>query len=177
MASLLLATLAGSWLSACGRSGSVSHAVLCSHAADVTTLTITRSVPPGSEVNFDFPARIVSNDRPAIGALARVTCALRPNPSGTYHCPADLGTTYGLDFTAESRQLAFLVADPMGCPSLTGLGTDLEPTYRFWDDLAVVMNLPAVRVNCDLFFGNGPLTNNFPTDCGSLLGDPASTRS
>jgi len=140
---------------------------ICSAADTLTGLSVTRTNAfPQNPVSFDFPARVTSTNGAAIAAVARAACRLADFPAGSMSCPADVGISYALVFSAGRVAFGTITADPTGCPNVTGLGAPRWATPAFWDQLAVALGLPAPREYCDPFRGRLPTT---PTQCGPDL--------
>jgi len=150
---VVLVALGALGLSGCGNA-SINGSAFCRDLSALTELTVSRSVRPGASVTFTFPGRVVITRRAVVVGLAGDACALKPFPSGEFHCPADFGVTYELIYLAGRRGAATLEADPSGCPSLRGLGTVLSPTNRFWTDLATAMGLHPGQGACNPLFGS-----------------------
>ncbi len=140
---------------------------ICAAPGTLTGLSVSRTDAfPQNPVSFDFPAHVSATNGAAIAAVARAACGLGDFPSGEMSCPADLGISYALVFTADRVVFGTLTADPTGCPSLTGLGAPRWAAPTFWDELAVALGLPAPREYCDPFRGRLP---DSPSQCGAKL--------
>jgi len=139
----------------------------CGRIPALTGLSVTRSTGPQSNYTFDFPAQASSSDVPAVRQLARTICRLAPQRDGVFHCPADFGIDYQLRFLAARQELGSLQIDPSGCSVLKGLGAVLVPVSSFWDQLAGILHVAPLRVNCDPFLGSAP--GNYPSNCGANL--------
>ncbi len=140
---------------------------ICTAPGTLTGLSVTRTDAfPQNQVSFDFPAHVTATNGAAIAAVARAACGLGEFPAGSMSCPADLGISYALVFTAGRVVFGTVTADPTGCPSLSGLGAPRWAAASFWDQLAVALGLPAPREYCDPFRGRLPTG---PTQCGPKL--------
>lgn len=148
----VLVALGAFGLSACGNA-SIDGTAFCRQRSSLTELIIDRSVRPGGSATFTFPGRVVITSRTVVVGLAGDACGLKPFPKGTFHCPADYGITYDLNYLAGRREVASLTVDPSGCTSLKGLGTVLSPTSRFWADLDTAMGLHPGQGACNPLLG------------------------
>jgi hypothetical protein len=66
-------------------------------------------------------------------------CALPAPRTGVYNCPADLGISYRLQFSAAHGALPVITADVTGCQMVTGLGNTARwaaESPGFWPTLA-----------------------------------------
>jgi hypothetical protein len=160
-AALPVAALAGAALLACGALAGCSAAAagqsspagqaspaaggtLCASIGRIDSLVVSRANDlPQNHETFTFPATItVSGIRPA-RAAARAVCELPDMPSGTFHCPNDLGITYQLTFSAGDRKFAPVTLDATGCQSVSGLspGRWTARSPGFWHTLAVAAGI------------------------------------
>jgi hypothetical protein len=96
---------------------------LCAAASQVDSLTVIRNVAfPANHLRFRSPPR-VTTDRPQHArAVAQALCALPRMPRGPMSCPADLGVSYRLVFSAAGRQFAVVTIRAGGCQQVSGAG-------------------------------------------------------
>jgi hypothetical protein len=101
-------------MTVCGHAGHVRH---------VDRLTIGRvNLYPQNHVHFTFPAHLTVTSARRSQAVARALCTLPAVPAGSFNCPADLGISYVLTFTAGDSKLAPVTVDAAGCQEVDGLG-------------------------------------------------------
>jgi hypothetical protein len=122
------------------------------HARRVDRLTIGRvDLYPQNHVHFTFPAHLTVTSAQRAQAAARALCTLPAVPADfrSFSCPADLGISYVLTFTAGDSKLAPVTVDPAGCQEVDGLGPvpGLSPprwterTPAFWSVLATAAGI------------------------------------
>ncbi|MBO0770974.1 MAG: hypothetical protein J2P35_05905 [Actinobacteria bacterium] len=134
-------------LAACGsaRAGTPpSSGGLCASAGRVDRLVVERvNRIPRNHERFTFPARVTVTSPREARTVARALCALPPMPSGTFHCPADLGIVYRLGFTADGRKLPVGTIEATGCRGVRGLGRSAWTARSpgFWRLLAAAMRI------------------------------------
>jgi len=128
-------------MTVCGHAG---------HARHVDRLTIGRiNLYPQNHVHFTFPAHLTVTSARRSQAVARALCTLPAVPAGSFNCPADLGISYVLTFTAGDSKLAPVTVDAAGCQEVDGLGPvpGLSParwttrTPAFWSVLATAAGI------------------------------------
>jgi hypothetical protein len=80
--------------------------------------------------------------------VAAEICALPRAPRGARSCPADIGMTYKLYFTAGSRHFGTVTARVTGCQQVTGAGKPRTAVGHpgFWVALAKDVQLPPLRL-------------------------------
>ncbi len=122
---------------------SAGHGVLCSAAAAVDRLTVSRvNQIPANHPHFSFPATVTVSDAARARSVAQALCALAPEPRGVLSCPADFGITYRLDFAVAGRTLPPVTIRASGCEEVSGAG--LAKAIRrpaFWGVLGTAMRL------------------------------------
>lgn len=140
---------------------------ICSAPDTLTALSVTRTDAfPHNHISFVFPVRVASTKAAAIAAVARAACQLEDFPPGAMSCPAALGISYALVFTAGTVVFGTVTTEPTGCPTLTGLGPPRWAGPSFWDRLAAALGLLAPWEYCDPFRGRLPTS---PSQCGPKL--------
>jgi hypothetical protein len=96
-------------------------------------------------MTFTFPRVVTGTNVIAVRAAAKVLCDLPAMPSGVYNCPLDVEMHYTLKFVvgeAVSRYSArFVVVDPWGCHTVTGLGAVRSTTNQLWSVLGAALGL------------------------------------
>lgn len=127
------------------RSSLASAHTLCAVASQVDRLVVRRTDAfPQNHVRFSFPRQVTVSDAARARSAARALCALPRMPSGTFHCPADLGIDYHLAFSTEHRSFRAVTVSATGCEEVSGFaGTRwVARTPRFWRELGQAMGLP-----------------------------------
>jgi hypothetical protein len=120
---------------------------VCGFVNTVDRLTVTRS-HPGNPETFTFSAMVKTSSKLRIRALAKALCALPSPGTGTYHCPADYGPHYTLNFVSTVSDMAAaitpVVVQATGCESVKGLTPTrwIALTPSFWGVLGVAIGLP-----------------------------------
>jgi hypothetical protein len=126
------------------RIAGTSQLGLCHFVNQVTSLTATRSRYP-NKMTFSFPHVVRSTNVTAVRAAAKALCALPVMPSGVYNCPLDVEVHYRLKFVVgeavSSYYTRFVVIDPWGCETVTGLGAGRTATVRLWPVLGAALGL------------------------------------
>ncbi len=119
---------------------------VCGFVNSVDRLTVTRS-HRGNPETFTFPAIVTTSNKMRIRALATALCSLPSPGTGVYHCPADYGPHYTLNFVSTvSDMIAALtpvVVQATGCESVRGLTPSrwIALTPSFWRVLGVAIGL------------------------------------
>jgi hypothetical protein len=119
---------------------------VCGLVNNFDRLTITRS-HPGNPETFTFPAMVKTSNKLRIRALVKALCALPSPGTGIYHCPADYGPHYTLNFGSSTELGAAItpvVVQATGCKSVRGLSPThwIALTPSFWGVLVVAIGLP-----------------------------------
>ena len=158
-AALVLAACGSAAGSDPGRSrpASAASSPLCGSVPTLSRLVVDRSDAfPQNHMRFSFPAEVTVADATKVRAAARALCALPKMPSGTLHCPADLGIVYHLVFSAGERALPPVEVDATGCQTVRGLGHVrwVARSPRFWAALGRAMGLSSP--SSAAFGGRGP---------------------
>jgi hypothetical protein len=144
---LIVVTLACSALAGCGgpsSAGAAGSSGLCGSIGRVDRLVVQRvDLLPQNHLYFTFPATTTVADPALARSAAQAACALPPMPTGTLSCPADMGITYRLTFTAAGKELPPVQADAGGCGAVTGLGRTrwTASSPGFWTTLAAAMGI------------------------------------
>ena len=118
---------------------------LCAAASQVDSLTVIRNVAfPASNLRFRFPAQVTTDRPQQARAVARALCTLPRMPGGDMSCPADLGVSYRLVFSAAGRQFAAVTIRAGGCQQVSGAGPVrwLVRTPGFWTVLERATGAP-----------------------------------
>src|SRR6266571_2373316 len=139
-------TALGQGIGATGRLAGRTHAAsgVCAHAKRADRLVIERvNYSPRNHEHFTFPAKVTVNDPERARAVAQAVCALPPMPRGTYHCPADFGIIYTLNFTVDAMMLRAVTVEATGCQQVSGLGRTrwLALSPAFWSVLGIAMGI------------------------------------
>ena len=104
------------------RAGTIP-ASLCKAIGQVDHLVVRRvDAFPQNDIHFSFPVVTVVTEVTSVSDVAKVVCSLPRMPSGVMHCPADLGITYRLSFTAPGETFPTVVVSATGCETLRGIG-------------------------------------------------------
>ena len=119
---------------------------VCAHARDVDRLTIGRvNQFPQNHERFTFTAQVTVAGAHRSQTVARALCALPVFPSGpiAMSCPADLGISYVLSFTASDSKLAPVTVVATGCQQVSGLGPArwIARPPAFWSVLAIAAGI------------------------------------
>jgi hypothetical protein len=117
---------------------------LCDPGVAVTHLTVRRiNEFPQNHINFNFPAVVTVAGSSQARMVADAVCALPRMPSGTFHCPGDLGIVYDLSFRAGSVEFGAVSVGASGCQGVRGLGVPrwVARSPDFWRTLGVAMGL------------------------------------
>ena len=102
-------------------------------------------------LHFTASSSLASNPPPAVDvtvteasparAIYALTLALPQEPSGTYHCPADFGVRYRLDFMSGASTAVIVTANPSGCGEVLIPGTTPRRALTSDHWAAVAQNL------------------------------------
>lgn len=114
---------------------------LCAAIGQLHAVTITRVVTLRNRLYFPFPATVRLTDPAAVRAVASAACQLPQLPRVMMTCPADLGISYRLVFTAPRRSYPALAAAATGCAKLVGLDVTRQAVPSFWVTLGRAMKL------------------------------------
>ncbi|HVB01991.1 MAG TPA: hypothetical protein VNE42_12130 [Acidimicrobiales bacterium] len=118
--------------------------LLCQNIRSLDHLRAHRAnaFPQNREV-FGFGINRSSSDTMLIREVARALCALPRFPNATLHCPADLGISYQLTFSARSRTFPQVTLEATGCETVHGLGTTrwTAESPKFWIELGRALNI------------------------------------
>ena len=120
---------------------------VCGLVNAVDRLTVTRS-HPGNPETFNFPVIVKTSNKHRIRALAKALCALPSPGTGIYHCPADYGPHYTLNFVSTVSDMVVgvtpVVVQATGCEVVRGLSTTrwVALTPSLWGVLGVAVGLP-----------------------------------
>jgi hypothetical protein len=142
--------LACATLAACGSTpagtipGTAGGSGVCAAPGRAASLTVERvSAFPRNHLRFAFPPLVTVSDPGQLRTVARAACALPPMPSGAMSCPADLGISYRLSFTATGRRFPVVRIQAGGCGEVRGLGrtrwTARSP--GFWRTLGTALGI------------------------------------
>ena len=118
---------------------------LCRSIGQVDRLVVRRVAAFGrNDVHFSFPAVTVVTEVASVRDVAKVVCSLPRVPAGVMSCPADLGITYRLSFTAPSGASPTVVVSATGCETVLGIGPArwAADSPNFWRRLGKAMGLP-----------------------------------
>ena len=116
----------------------------CAVVPQISQMIVHRSaISPGK---FKFSEYSVVKDPMAARMVAKALCAL-PNQVGKADaCPPDFGPNYYLSFPVARRDILTVYADPTGCGTTEGLGTERALNPHFWQVLGAALGLhPALR--------------------------------
>ncbi len=119
---------------------------LCRTTARLDRLVVRRTDEfPQNQVRFSFPALVTVTRGASVRTAAKALCDLPRMPSGTFHCPNDLGVSYRLAFGAPGRTLPPVEIDASGCEVVRGLGSTrwVARNLDFWRVLGTAMGLVA----------------------------------
>jgi len=136
---------------------SAADSTLCGSVASLDRLVVERSDAfPQNHMRFTFPAEVTVTDATPVSAAARALCALPKMPSGTFHCPADLGIVYHLAFSVGGRAFPTVEVEATGCQRVHGLGAVrwVARSPGFWPTLGRAMGLSSPSYAT--FRGSGP---------------------
>jgi hypothetical protein len=139
------------------RPASAADSTLCGSVASLDRLVVERSDAfPQNHMRFTFPAEVTVTDATPVRAAARALCALPKMPSGTFHCPADLGIVYHLAFSVGGRAFPTVKLEATGCQRVHGLGAVrwVARSPGFWPTLGRAMGLSSPSYAT--FRGSGP---------------------
>jgi len=156
-ASLLLTACGDDGVAPVARPSAALRAELCKSVPRLDRLIVARSDAfPQNHMRFSFAAKITVADRGHVLEAARALCALPKMPSGTLHCPADLGIVYHLFFSVAGKGFPGVSVGATGCQEVHGLTTTrwVARTPGFWRTLADAMGL--VEPSYATFRGAGP---------------------
>ena len=135
---------------------------VCGLVNTVDRVTVTRS-HPGNPETFSFPALVKSSNKLRIHALVKALCALPSPGTGVYHCPADYGPHYTLNFVSSASDMVAaitpVVVQATGCESVRGLSPTrwIARTPSFWGVLGVAIGL----AHATRFTFAGKFTSNY----------------
>lgn len=139
------------------RAAAETEPSLCESVPQLTRLVVRRTDAfPGNHIAFSFPAVVSVNDAASVRQAANALCALPRMPIVAMHCPADLGITYHLTFSAERRTFPPISIDATGCQTVRGLSEVrwVARTPGFWKVLGEAMGL--TNSGRETFAGSGP---------------------
>ncbi len=139
------------------RPASAADSPLCTSVPTLDRLAVHRSDAfPQNHMRFSFPAEVTVTDATKVRAAARALCSLPTMPSGTFHCPADVGIVYRLVFSAGERALTPVEVDATGCERVRGLGHVRWAAHspELWPTLGRAMGL--LSPGYATFRGRGP---------------------
>jgi hypothetical protein len=117
---------------------------LCRSIGQVDHLVVHRvDAFPQNDIHFSFPAVTIVTEVASVQDVAKVVCALPRIPIGVMSCPADLGITYRLSFTAGEGSFPTVVVSATGCESVLGIGPArwVADSPSFWRRLGRAMGL------------------------------------
>lgn len=117
---------------------------LCEPGVAVTLLTVRRTDEfPQNHIRFNFPADLTVASSSQARMVADAVCALPRMPSGTFHCPMDLGIAYHLTFWAGGVEFGAISVGATGCQVVRGLGAErwVARSPDFWRTLGVAIGL------------------------------------
>jgi len=120
---------------------------LCRSIGQVDRLVVRRvDAFPQNDIHFSFPAVTVVTEVASVRDVAKVVCSLPRMPTGVMSCPADLGITYRLSFTAPSGAFPTVVVSSTGCEMVLGIGPArwVAESPNFWRRLGKAMGLSSV---------------------------------
>jgi len=124
---------------------STTEPALCASIASLDRLAASRrDAFPKNGFRFSFPSIVTVKDAAAVRAVAGALCTLPKMPRGIHFCPADLGITYQLAFSAKGRTFPPVRVAATGCQGVTGLGRTrwVARSQGFWKTLGRAMGLP-----------------------------------
>ncbi|MHB8295566.1 MAG: hypothetical protein ACYDH5_13270 [Acidimicrobiales bacterium] len=139
------------------KNSSVPAAALCQSVAHLHRLVVRhRDAFPQNHMRFSFPSHVTVTKTASVRDAARGLCSLPKMPSGTLHCPADLGIVYHLTFSAGNRAFPAVSMGATGCQVVHGLGPArwVARSPGFWHTLGAAMGLRAPGYAA--FRGSGP---------------------
>ena len=119
---------------------------LCRSIGQVDRLVVRRvDAIPHNGIHFSFPAVTVVTGVTSVQDVAKVVCALPRIPATVMNCPADLGITYRLSFTAPNETFPTVVVSATGCETVRGIGPtrSVAGSPNFWRRLGEDMGLPS----------------------------------
>ncbi len=91
---------------------------------------------------------ITISDPPRVRGLVKVICGLPRMPRGVFHCPADIGGGYVLEFSAPGQRYHAITLLASGCETVTGTGAGrprwVAKTPLFWNQLAQLTGIPRI---------------------------------
>jgi len=119
---------------------------LCRSIGQVERLVVRRvDAFPQNGIHFSFPAETVVTEVTSVRDVAKVVCALPRIPATVMSCPADLGITYRLSFTAPDETFPTVVVSATGCETVLGIGPTrwVAGSSNFWRRLGDDMGLPS----------------------------------
>jgi len=128
--------------------------MLCADPAAVTKVTRVRVVrtPSLSQLGQTKPLRrqipgLTVRDPAAARRLAMAICALPALPRAVFHCPAEVGGGYVLEFSSRGEQFHPVMVQASGCEHVTGGGAGgtrwVARTPGFWATLAKLTGIRA----------------------------------
>lgn len=106
------------------------------------TLIVTRTSDFPQNNIPSFTPRTVQ-DAQAVQQLYQAAYAQPFEPMGIYHCPADFGVVYHLQFLHQGATMLQSTLDASGCRSLSSGSTPTrQTTDAFWSLFATVAGIP-----------------------------------
>jgi len=117
---------------------------LCKSIGRLDRLVVRRvDAFPQNNTHFSFPAVTVVEEVASVRDVAKVLCALPRIPNTMMSCPADLGITYRLSFTAPEETIPTVVVSATGCETVLGIGPSrwVGTSPNFWRRLGEDMGL------------------------------------
>jgi hypothetical protein len=136
-----------------GGGHAASPAGLCASRGQLTSLLVKRIGVPSQLRQANTRLRATSRVSAARArTVAASICGLPRSQKGTRNCPADIGISYKLYFTAGARHFRTVTAHVTGCQQVTGAGRPRTARGRtsFWVTLARDVLLPPVRFPVNL---------------------------
>lgn len=124
---------------------STAEPALCASIASLDRLVVSRrDAFPKNGFRFSFPSIVTVKGAAAVRAVAGALCTLPKMPRGLLFCPAELGITYQLAFSAKGRIFPPVRVAATGCQEATGLGRTrwAARSQGFWKTLGRAMGLP-----------------------------------
>ncbi|MGH9127983.1 MAG: hypothetical protein ACRDY2_03220 [Acidimicrobiales bacterium] len=133
---------------------------VCASAGSLDHLVVTRrDVFPQNHIRFSFPSSVTIDAPAQVRNVARALCALPAMPSGSYHCPEDLGISYNLRFAGPGLLFPAIGVDATGCEGVSGFGFPsrwVATSPHFWVTLGEAMGL--ANPSYGVFRGDEPGT-------------------
>ncbi len=128
-------------------SSSVQAATVCASTTRLDRLVVSLSagVESPGHPGAVLPGGITIRDPAKVRAVAAALCSLPAMPKAPMPCPADLGGSYRLTFSAAGQGFPVITARSTGCRSVSGLGPARRATAAFWALLHKELGTTGVR--------------------------------